>query len=109
MYCGKAPSLPAVILLHVLQSSCLVCLGKMTLAQHKPCQDQLSVTLKLDFIYILCARVDLESSLLLHPYLCHGSLAFVRFFSSVIVERTCVISTTLGFMSKKKVGILSIH
>lgn len=67
LYCGKAQPLIGVILLHVLQSSCLVFLGKMTLAQHRPWQDQLSVTLKLDFIYILCARVDLERSLLLHP------------------------------------------
>lgn len=85
-------------------------LGKMTSAQHKPCQDQLNVTLKLDFIYILCARADLESCLLLHPYFCHRSLVCVRFLAnSVTVGRTCVLCTALGFMSKEKVEILSIH
>lgn len=79
-------------------------LGTVTSAQHKPCQDQLNATLKLDFIYTSCARAGLESRLLLHPYFCHWSLVLVRLLAnSVTVGRTCVLCTAFGFMSKEKV------
>lgn len=93
--CGKAQSLIGEILLPVLQSSCLVFLGKMTMAKYEPCQDQLSVTLKVDFIYTLCARVDVESSSVTTSLPLSREPSICQVFSSVMVERTCVICTAL--------------